>query len=857
MSEYEYSELFKAAQESDILFESGFESDWDNTEELSWTLISVSNSQYDVITYPWNMNEILSVSAGPGSGKTFTLTARIAHILENGVDPSEILVLSMANRSVDALRNSLASIIGKDNADNVDISTFHSFCGLMIDQYAPTLEPSLGKRRIFDKKCWHNLALFFLSKYISLEDTRLEGHITAMNMDRLLSDVTSGMLSVEEAAKRYKINANYIDKLIKYLNRHGMMRYNDLITNALSLIRTSLKINANADPENKTPLLIPRLASYKAVFVDEFQDIYPQLMSIVKAVVTYPTDGYEKSKKHLTISGDPNQSIYKFLGASSNALASVKDALTDMSVAEMSLYESFRCTQPILDAAVNICLKEDDRPEIPLKSNRESELQVKPVLLQHSSQESEFFFIANEIVRLICCLGGLIYPKDIAVLTRTNAEAERIQSIFSERYGIKSHKISQGNIWVTSPMHVYRDILSVISGESDSSFSLLNLLPILDPARGAKLRASKLFNASVKNADPGDFNFLESYLYNELEKVEKKERLAFLNVVYKNCPELLENIARFLNQVQTERDLLNRIHHRCPLDFNPQELAKCLSHMAKLPGIHKYMFKEAEQDSPFSTYLDSFNNSLHHSYDGYVGRPDLHEGMTFVDYFLQTYDNEVPVTNSNLVQVSTIHSAKGLEFPIVFVVGRAKQKAYWDSYLAPDTEESQSSSHLFYVALTRARDLVYVGSGLNHARLLTMAQRTFQCEVPHFGYSTSCKISNQADADMSGSSQKHKNKAVFNQFLDSNATNFILGNGDEGFLRELSKSLQRPVPLSEKLAQGIKSYSNILLSTPTLVTTDLHVSHRLPEHRRISMGPTWTSAFLGAVKLGKTFIRKL
>lgn len=963
-------DLLRAAIESDHLFDDSFE----NNTDHSVSQIVVSDRQYDVITHPCNMNEILSVRAGPGSGKTFTIAARIAHLLQLGMDPGNILVLSMANRSVDALRNSLASIIGTEMASSVDISTFHSFCGLIIDQYSPVLQPSMARRRIFDKKCWYNLAQFFLSKLIVLGNSKLEGHITPLRLDKLLSEVTNGDLSIKDAALRYKINADYIETLVRYLNHHGMMRYGDLVKNALSLIEILKTMERPHDPQNMILLGMPRLETYKAVFVDEFQDMYPSLLSVVKAVVNYPTFGHENTMKHLTISGDPNQSIYEFLGANASSMANIRHVFPSMNVEEKPLAESYRCTQPILDAATNITLRDGDRTS--LISNRTPDVQVKPVVLQHPNQESEFAFVADEIVRLICCLGGLIRPKDIAVLTRTNAEAERIQAILKGRFGLRSNKISQGNLWVTSPMHIYRDILSVISGESDSSFSLLNLLPVLDRARGSRLRASKLFSASIKK-ESGDINFLESFVFDELEKIQdkkgkkattqnkvraaadnnehekaetdkggrkKNKNMSTLETLFKNCNMLLENIAQFLNQVQIERRKLHKIHQRDPLGYNPQALAKCLANMARLPGIHEYIFSDQKHESPFSNYLESFNNSLHHSFEGYSARPDLQENLTFVDYFLQAYDNEVPATSNNLVQVSTIHSAKGLEFPIVFVLGTGKYRAYWDSYLeggvtdemgeksnernrerswdtneareAPLTvnkeenrridrdhrslaetgkqsefkrctvggyegesakentgenegenegekdhekegeykEESDnkseetdqtkpktlSSSHLLYVALTRARNLVYLGTGLSWDRMLSSAHRLFACSVPELVTSS---LRNVYDKDFG---PPIDGLAQTNEASYENGTHqYSYGRASHEqnkLLWGLCKDLNRAYPLHRKLEQGLKSYMNIVNSTPTHVSNAKHVSHpRLSSIVGGTIGPIQTT----------------
>lgn len=841
----DYAELLRAAQESENIIDSKLDEDLQNFSTLE---ISVSDHQYSVITHPHSLNEILSVRAGPGSGKTFTVSARIAHLLSEGMEPSQILVLSMANRSVDALRQSLGGIIGEELANQVEISTFHSFCGSIVDQYAPILQPLYARRRIFDKQSWNKLARLFLNKNISLGDYKLGGQITAVKLDKLLMEVTNGDLSPAQAAHKYNVNANYIETLVQYLQKYGVMRYSDLVTNAISLMNLSLKSENGG--------FMARVGGYRAVFVDEFQDMYPLLMSVVRAIVNYPTLGETAKAKHLTICGDQNQSIYEFLGASHKSMANITRVFPNMKVSELPLLESFRCVQPILDAAYQICLDPQEQVVDRLVLNRTTDLAVKPILVQHGNQESEIKFIADEIVRLICCLGGLIFPEDVAILTRTNAEAERVQAVLKDGYGIKSNKISQGNLWVLSPMHIYRDILSVISGESDSSFSLLNLLSILDKHRGVELRAYKIFNASIAGIDEKPTNFLETFLFDELVKVEHKEK-GLLGTVYKKYPEVLENLALFLNQVQLEREKLNTLHSQSPLAYNPLQLSVCLKRMAELPGIREFVFKDEGKDIPYSTYLKSFNNSLHNSFENFADRADLN-GMTFVDYFLQTYDNEIPVKSKKMVQVSTIHSAKGLEFPIVFILGRSKYSSYWDSYLAPDGAEPRHTSNLLYVALTRARDLVYLGSAEAFVNVSPVAQQTFQDKVPDLGVTTEGDIED-ITRDLGARVQISPAYEGENKELEDNHTreklcNVAFANNAAQFVNSLSKDLHRPVPLREKLKNGFHYYRDIMNVSRAHVTPDLHLGH---SGLQFPLSKTGIRQFLGVINQSKRLVRRL
>lgn len=882
MSQFDYAALLQAARDSDHVFDlDNLENSSDSVDLLDigsvlesepdqpYTTVErkVSDAQYKVATHPYTHNEILRVPAGPGSGKTYAMAARIAHLMGNGIKPNEILVLSMANRSVDALRHSLAGFIGPEQAASVDISTFHLFCGLLLDQYQYKMESQKPRvrRRVFDKLGWERLARLFLSKSVTLSGSSVDGTVTPAQMDKLLASVTNGGLTPERAAQQYRVNAEYVRKLVEYLDRHGVLRYNDLITGALHLIRYTASRSRNG----YMAFLIPRIAKYRVVFVDEFQDMHPLLLSIVDSVVSYPTlnpeaDNKENDvteisetpgdsrtipgNKHLVVAGDPNQAIYEFLGATNDSIAKLPEIFPRMSVVDIPLSESFRCSQPILDAAVDASLHLTDRPATRAVSTRNSAFSCKPILVRHENQESELHFVADEIIRLICTLGGLICPKDIAVLSRTNSSAEQMQSILDQRFGVKSNKIAQGNVWVSSPMHIYRDVLSVIAGDADSLFSLLNILPILDTARGSQTRASKVLSESVACTE---INFLELFMFDDLASDLPK---LFLRTLYRNCPNLLAAIAEFLNHVQIERDNLQKMHQESPASYGPVMLAECLARTVKLPSIRSHIFG-TQTSMPFSTYLESFNNSLHHSYDGYLARSDLQD-MTFVDYFLQTYDNEVPAVNTDLVLVSTIHAAKGMEFPVVFITGMSQYSSYWDKTLA-----GALCTNLLYVALTRARDLVYLGTALNREAVLPAIARHFLWDLPtmsesptDFEESEASGKTTQNDLGASPIIEPEilKLRTAEKHLYPSAAV--ATGLRLDVLLGALAQDLCRPLPLAAKLARGTNLFRQ-LVQKPNHVTTT--VQARPKSGFPTPIPPSPPHLFLGAARQGRALMRRV
>lgn len=822
MDRVDLAALYAAARQSDDIFDS--DSDSASQSELISDTVSLSASQHRAITYPANPGEILRIVAGPGSGKTFTITARIAHILANGTKPHEVLVLCMANRSVDAVRAALTTAIGEEYAKSVTVSTFHSFCALVIDLHRT-------RRRVFDKQTWRNMARTFLAKLMLLENHRVQGTVSPAVMGLVLEKIASGALTVEEAAAQHRISADYLGAVVRYIRRQGVACFDDLVHECVQLLAENQPKTegASAGPENTaqdsdpaaTDTLdlsgsdIPHnpvdlLDACKAVFVDECQDIHPLLLKVIKAVVTFPTTGLTALHKHLTVAGDPRQCIYEFLGARRETMAELPRELFPTNVVDVPLQELFRCTQPVLDAAMDLCpgaIPPDLVPLGRLVSSRDG-VAAQPVLMHATSTRAELMAIGTEIARLICCLGGLLQLLDVAVLTRTNAEAEEVEQVLTNTFGIACARAVPGNAWVDSPMHIYRDVVSVIVGEAGAEFSLLTLLSVLDTDYGSRVRAAKVFQCSSEPPYANSTNALEAFLFDELEKIEQGQaKESALHRIYRNYPQLLERIAEFLNQVQLERLRVRELHAQNPLAYTPLELVQCLTRMAALAGIHKYVFdshtKEKGSKEKSNAMLASFNLSLHHSYSLYAR--EAQPGHTFMEHFLLTYNNEVPPSTANAVRASTIHSAKGLEFPVVFVLGLHDFRAPWEKLLMPPSDKATHvpTHHLLFVAFTRAKQLLYIGSRLMYETLPALTRARLLPQRPQFLLTSepsvlSTDLPVRADpADTEGLA------AAFGQLKiasDPQPTRL---------LRSLAENLKRDMPLPEKVVRGERLFAQL------------------------------------------------
>lgn len=189
---------------------------------------------------------------------------------------------------------------------------------------------------------------------------------------------------------------------------------------------------------------------------------------------------------------------------------------------------------------------------------------------------------------------------------------------------------------------------------------------------------------------------------------------------------------------------------------------------------------------PYRDILLSFNESLHYCFENYVAHNEFKE-RTFLDYFLQNYDQEVPPKHQSLVQVLTIHSAKGLEFPVVFILGGFNNT--WHTILLGENQVPSSYSRLLYVACTRAKDLLYISSQTRPGDLSKNCRNWFTTEVPD--------LSSDSSDDCNSIGARS-----FPKLLDSKPQGSLLSR--------LLSDLQRPQPSSQKLQRG-KEYYDIFL----------------------------------------------
>ncbi|CAI5756314.1 unnamed protein product [Candida verbasci] len=522
-------------------------------------------NQHKIVNYDYKPNTILIVQAGPGTGKTYTLAQRINKLLDD-IKPEEILVLSFTNKTVDLLKKLIN--------DEVIVKTFHGYASKIIEKYYKPYFPNRVSLKLLDEISWSSFKKLFSF---------------GNKFDLAVKDVKFG-LSIEDAAKKYKINGGKLKNVIKYLNENGLVRYYDFLSTAIEILQIS-------DGQ------IDEIANIKVVIIDEYQDLHPEIIDFIEEIAMYG------SPKHLTFLGDKQQNIYEFIGANSTLQENLFQRLGKRK--ELYLNQSFRLTPEIVEYVKKIH---------PVEITSMKESLHSPIIF------SDHYFIIKEIERLILGSGGLIKFDDILILARSNAQVEEIGKLLKNYSLPVSLKLDPQ--WMKSRIYIFLDILNVLNESHGSDFAILSILMKLGYP---KQKLNKIFKKYVMN----------------------------------------KQAITHSSEIKSFTDILNEVKNLT----TPLDVMLSLSRIVNRASMLKeYINHESSQD------IKSFYNSLKRSYN--------ESPNDFINHFLSNYINDYEECNA--VNISTIHKAKGLEYPIVFL-------------LNPNIERN-----LKYVAATRTKSLLYI-----------------------------------------------------------------------------------------------------------------------------------------------------
>ncbi len=591
------------------------------------------------------------VVAGAGTGKTATIVKRIEHIIADGYAlPWQVLAITFTNKAAGELKERLEGAIGSD-ANDIWAHTFHSMCGRILRRYGERLGYS-NHFTIYDTDDQRRV-MKRVQKALGVEDKFL-------NHRAILSEISfakDSLISPEEYRatnqndfRKAKIAQCYAEYQ-KELHKADAMDFDDMIYNTVRLFKE------NGD------VLEQYQRQFKYVIVDEYQDT-----SYAQYVLTYLLAG---GYHNICVVGDDDQSIYRFRGATIENIMRFRERYEDegLKVIQLELAENYRSKQNILDAANSVIANNTTRlADKHLRSYAGKEGD-KVVLYTAKSEMDEAQFIVDEINSNVA--NGLAY-KDHAVLYRMNAQSRNIE-IMLAKSGV-SYKIIGGNRFFDRKE--IKDIVSYFAVINNTADNVRLQRIINTPKRGI---GDTMFSYILEIAAVNGMTAFE--VCESAEEFAKTARSAkklgeFCNMIkhFQACLDEGMKISELLVEILNETRYFEYLEEE-----DPQKAEDRKNNVQELSSM---LIKYEEEDDEFSL-------------------TDFLEDVALVSD-IDSYNED-----DDCVVLMTLHSAKGLEFPVVFIPGM-EEGIFPGNQSLYSEEELEEERRLAYVGITRAKEKLYL-----------------------------------------------------------------------------------------------------------------------------------------------------
>lgn len=646
------------------------------TEDHMDYLDGLNDEQFKAVTYG---DGPILILAGAGSGKTKVITLRAVHLIKTGkAKPYNILGLTFTNKAAREMKERIRKALTGADSDGVDcglpdFSTFHSFCLKLLRRHADLIGYSKSFAIFDDDDSAKMLAKIIKSLNI---DVKI---LAPSKAKYFIEKSKNSYIDFEEARETVKPwEKNYAaiyEKYSKRLRENNAMDFGDLIFNVVKLFQTN-------------PSILEHYSNlYKYIMVDEFQDTNFVQDKLVKLLAD--------KHKNICVVGDDDQSIYSFRGASIDNILSFERVYSGCSV--IKLEKNYRSTRIILNAASSIVKGNKFRTDKTLRTDKYGGCRI--TVYQANSDYSEGYFVAREIRRLINEDG--YSNKDIAVLYRANSQSRILED--------KLMKASiRYNIYGGLKFYQRKEIKNILSflrfaANPRDVVSFERSIQCVPTGAGEKTVRAITDTASKNGTD--------------ILVALKSGLLGFVRGL--NAPTLLEdrthpngkNSGNYYNKpgIANYFDIILKL--KADMEDKVEDgpgtgvkLADMIAFIYKASGYEAMLkngaLKADELDRNRMENVGELINASH-EFESIV---DFLDQSAVDDFRENSNDSGKDVGNVSLM---TIHSAKGLEFPVVFIVGL--EERLFPHARSLDNELSlEEERRLCYVGITRAKEKIYL-----------------------------------------------------------------------------------------------------------------------------------------------------
>lgn len=613
----------------------------------------------------------LLITAGAGSGKTKVLTCRIAHLLELGVAPYRILAITFTNKAAKEMKERVTNLVGAQ-ADSIWLSTFHSFCAKLLRFEVDGFHGYTRNFTIYDSSDQLVLVKDCLKK-LNLDDKQF--------MPRSVLGTISSAKNVLMDAKAFAAKASdfYEQKVAdvyalyqEKLRENNAVDFDDLLFLAVRLLQEKEEVREKYQ------------SRFQYILVDEYQDTNHAQYALTKILAA--------RWRNICVVGDADQSIYAWRGAD---IRNIIDFTRDYpDAASIKLEQNYRSTKTILHAANAVIDNNESRPKKTLWT--ENPAGNKIIHYQAQTEHDEADYIA-----------GVIYNRheishepygDMAILFRTNAQSRVLEEKLM-RYAIPYTMVGGTKFYDRKEIKDVLAYLRLLYNPEDS------------------LSLTRIINVPKRNIGATTMEHVASYA--EEQGISLFEALSSTDEipVTKRARTSLENFAAMIF------DLLN--------DIEGKDVLSLIETVIKETGYGDMLDKEAEHDPQGESRKENVGEFLSVAKDYMDSNPDGNL-QDFLENVALVSDVDDFESSDSKVTLMTLHAAKGLEFPVVFLTG-LDEGLFPHSRTLLDPVQVEEERRLAYVGITRAERQLYVTNAITrtmYGRISAYMPSRFLAEIP-------------------------------------------------------------------------------------------------------------------------------
>ena len=595
----------------------------------------------------------LLIVAGPGSGKTRVITNRIAYLIQTcGVSPYKIAALTFTNKAAKEMQERLRQSLGQ-SALRISASTFHSFCSMILRQSGDKIGLA-NDFVIFDDD--DQIAVV---KRAMIECDIDPKRFSPRSILSAISSSKSQLLDVDGYRTR---KSNYYEEIVSRVYE----KYEEVLAQSSAVDFDDLLMKTHSLFEFDKSILQKYQDKYLYLMVDEFQDTNIAQYNIAKQL--------SESHKNLCVVGDPDQSIYSWRNADIRNILSFQTDYPEAKV--ISLEENYRSTKTILKGAKSLISANTSRVEKDLWTNNTEGTPI--AVMEGYNEEEEAQLVIREIGR-ISESGGYSLG-NISVMYRVNAQSRAFE-MACQRYGVPYQVVGGVKFYQRKEIKDITAYLRLILNTHDD-ISLNRIINV--PTRGIGQRTIDELTRIAHD--------MEIPLFEAIDKVTSPPNQEM------DIPVQLGS--RAIRALSDFKNLITLMSN----ELDGSKLVSLIESVLAKSGLKKHLQSDDQAEDRIENIQEYISSAA--QFSDLQGRQAL---TSFLESISLVADIDSLEDGTDFLTLITLHQAKGLEFPVVFVAGREEGiLPHIRSIESGDPSELEEERRLFYVGMTRAKEKLYL-----------------------------------------------------------------------------------------------------------------------------------------------------